>query len=146
MLSEDVEMYMYLSNAKRYYVSNDRTINLLMQGNVDMSATTGEEGGGFASGWGGKASDAEAGELVKKEKEVELFTVDKNKTRAGGSFFPCLNFNIFDLSKYDIFKSVGRKNYKHNCLYLALQSGGLSDIKLQELILTLRNRHVHKCD
>ena len=34
-------------------------------------------------------------------------------------------------------------NYKHNCLYLALQAGGLSDIKLQELILTLRNRHIH---
>ena len=39
-----------------------------------------------------------------------------------------------------------KSNYKHNCLYLVLQSGGLSDIKLQELILSLRNRHVHKCD
>ena len=44
------------------------------------------------------------------------------------------------------FKIVDRKNYKHNCSYLALQPGGLSDIKLQELILTLRNRHIHKCD
>ena len=44
------------------------------------------------------------------------------------------------------FKSVDRKEYKHNCLYFALESGGLSDIKLQELILTLRNRHIHKCD
>ena len=26
--------------------------------------------------------------------------VDKNKTRAGGSFFPYLNITIFDLSKY----------------------------------------------
>ena len=43
-------------------------------------------------------------------------------------------------------KIVDRRNYKHNCLYLALQSGGLSDIKLQELILSLRNRHIHKCD
>ena len=31
-------------------------------------------------------------------------------------------------------------------MYLALHSGGLSDIKLQELILTLRNRHIRKCD
>ena len=31
-------------------------------------------------------------------------------------------------------------------MYLALQSGRLSDIKLQELILTLRSRHIHKCD
>ena len=27
-----------------------------------------------------------------------------------------------------------------------LKAGGLSDIKLQELILTLRNRHIHKRD
>ena len=39
-----------------------------------------------------------------------------------------------------------QNNYKHNCLYLALQAGGLSDTKLQELILTLRSRHIHKCD
>ena len=38
------------------------------------------------------------------------------------------------------------KTIKHNCLYLALEAGGLSDIKLQELILTLRNRTIHKCD
>ena len=35
------------------------------------------------------------------------------------------------------FESVGRNDYKHNFLYLALQAGGLSDIKLQELILSL---------
>ena len=31
-------------------------------------------------------------------------------------------------------------------MYLALQAGGLSYIKLQHLILTLRNRTIHKCD
>ena len=44
------------------------------------------------------------------------------------------------------FKIVDGTNCKHNCLYLALQSGGLPTIKLQEIILTLRNRHIHKCD
>ena len=53
---------------------------------------------------------------------------------------------MFDLSKYGVFKSVDENSYKHNCLYLALQAGGLSDTKLQELRLTLRNRHIHKCD
>ena len=53
---------------------------------------------------------------------------------------------ISDTSKYGMFKTVDRNNYKHNWLYLALKAGGLSDIKLQELILTLRNRHIHKCD
>ena len=40
VLSEDVKMYMYLFNSKKYYALNDRTINLLMKGGSDMSATT----------------------------------------------------------------------------------------------------------
>ena len=91
-------------------------------------------------------SGAEAVGTVHKEKEVEMFIVVKNRTRAGGSFFPYLNITIFDLPKYGISKSVDKNNFKHNCLYLALRAGGLSDAKLQELILTLRNRHIHKCD
>ena len=43
-------------------------------------------------------------------------------------------------------KTVDRYNYKHNCLYLALKVGGLSDIKLQHLKLALRIRTIHKCD
>ena len=39
-----------------------------------------------------------------------------------------------------------KTNYNHNCVYLALQAGGLSDIKLQELISTLRNRTINECD
>ena len=140
VLSEDVKMYIYLFNPKRYYALNDRTISLLMKGTIDMSATSSETAEVITD------SDKEVVDLIANEKEAEFFIVDKNKTRAGGSFFPYLNINIFDLSKYGIFKSVDRNNYKHNCLYLALQAGGLSDIKLQELILTLRNRHVHKCD
>ena len=64
---------MYLSNAKRYYALNDRTISLLMKGNVDMGATTGETGEGDKNTF----SDAGAVETVKKEQEVELFIVGK---------------------------------------------------------------------
>ena len=142
VISEDVKMYMYLPTAKIYYALNDRTINLLMKGNIDMSATNGDD----ATDNPIKFSDAEAVETVHKEQEIEMFIVDTNKTRAGGSSFPYLNITIFDLSKYGVFKTVDRNNYKHNCLYLALQAGGLSDTNLQELILTLRNRHIHKCD
>ena len=109
MLSEDVKMYMYLPTAKIYYALNDRTINLLMKGSTDMSATTGEAGDDAEHGSPSTFSDAEAVETVKKEQEVELFTVG-NKTRAGGSFFPYLHITIFDLYKYGIFKSAGRKN------------------------------------
>ena len=133
-------MYMYLFNSKRYYALNDRTINLLMKGDIDMHATTSETAEVITD------SDKDVVDLLNVEQEVELFTVEKNKTRAGGSFFPYLNFTICGLSKYGMFNSVDRNNSKHNCLYLALQAGVLSYIKLQELILTLRNRHIHKCD
>ena len=64
---------MHLPTAKRYYALNDRTINLLMKGNIDMSATTGDgDGGGGNSNY---VSDAEAVETVYKEKEVEMFIV-----------------------------------------------------------------------
>ena len=46
----------------------------------------------------------------------------------------------------EFLKKNDRTNYNHNCLYLALEAGGLSDIKLQQLILTLRNRTINKCD
>ena len=119
---------------------NDRTTNLLMKGDIGMNATTSETAEVITD------SDKEVVYLMNIEQEVELFTIEKDKTRAGGSFFPYLNNTIVDVSKYGIFKSVDRTNYKHNCLYLALQAGELSYIKLQELILTLRNRHTHKCD
>ena len=128
VLSEEVKMYMYLPSAKRYYALNDRTINLLMKGKIDMSATNGEDETDNTI----TVSDAETVQAVHKEKEVEMFIVDKNRTRAGGSFFPYLNITIFDLSKYGIFKSVDKNNYKHNCLYLALQAGGLSYVKIKK--------------
>ena len=90
-------MYMYLFNSKRYYASNDRTINLLMKGDIDMSATTSESAEVITD------SDKEIVDLINGEQEVELFIVDKSKARAGGSFFPYLNITTFDLSKYGIF-------------------------------------------
>ena len=67
-------MYMHLPAAKRYYALNDRTLNLLMKGNVDMSATTGGSGVSYNRI---SISDLEADEPVKKETEVELFKVEK---------------------------------------------------------------------
>ena len=140
LLSEDVNMYMYLFNSKRYHALNDRTINLLLKGDIDMSARNSGTAEVITD------SDKEVADLIGVEQEVGLFIVEQNMTRAGWSFFPYLNITIFDLSKSGMFKTVGRNTYKHNCLHLALQAGGLSDIKLQELILSSRNRHIHTCD
>ena len=100
VLSEDVKMYMYLFNSKRYYDLNDRTINLLMKGDVDMSATTSETAEVITD------SDKEVVDSINVEQQIELFTVEKNKTRAGGSVFPYLNITIFELSKYGIFNML----------------------------------------
>ena len=65
MLSEDVKTYMYLPNANIYYALTDRTINLRMKGNVDMSASTDPSGPSHAN-YG--FSDAGVGEISTKEK------------------------------------------------------------------------------
>ena len=118
VLSEDVKLIMKLLTSERYYALNDRTIALLMKGDIDTSVIVDVEVIGM------RESDAEVKAIIEHETKVEIFIVDKNKTRAGGAFFPFLNNTIFDLSKYGIFKKVDRNNYKHNCLYLALKAGG----------------------
>ena len=122
ILSEDVKLYMKLFTANRYYALNDRTINMLSRGDVDMSATTGIPLG-FASMAASKTvSDAEVEELLDIETEGETFVVDKHKTRQGGAFFKYLNLSNLDLEKYGLFKYIDRNNYKHNCLHLALKA------------------------
>ena len=75
---------MKLLTANRYHALNERTIHLLSQGEVDMSATSAEFGAVPAPN---TASDAEVEELLDSETEVEFPVVGKNETRAGGAFF-----------------------------------------------------------
>ena len=70
VLSEDVKLYMKLLASNRYYALNDRTINLLMKGDIDMSAVVGEELEAIS------ISDAEVVSIIAQEKEVEFFVVD----------------------------------------------------------------------
>ena len=88
---------MKLLTSKRYHALNDRTINLLMKGGIDMSVVVGQEAVVDT------ISDAELVAIIVEEREVEFCVAYKNKTRAGGSFFPYINNTIFDLTKYDIF-------------------------------------------
>ena len=103
ILSEDVKLIMKLLTSERYYPLNDRTINLLMKGDIDMSVVVGEDLVKVG------VSDVETVAIIAQEKEVEIFVVNTGKTRAGGSFFPFINITIFDLSKYGIFKKVDKK-------------------------------------
>ena len=93
VLSEDVKLFMKLVTSNRYYAINDRTINLLMKGDIDMSVMVVEIEES-------SPSDKEITKILETETEVELFVVDKHKTRAGGAFFNCLNNTLFDFDKY----------------------------------------------
>ena len=86
---------MKLLTAHRYYALNDLTINMLSQGEVDMSAATSSD---FVPVPASKSvSDAEVEEFLDIDTEVETFVVDKHKTRQGGAFFKYLNLTNFDL-------------------------------------------------
>ena len=139
VLSDGLKLTMVLPSSNRYHALNDRAVNLLLKCKTDTNAIIGgPEEPTF--------SDAEIRGLIDQETEVSISVLSIEKSRTGGAFFSFLNKAIYDLTKYGIFESVDKHNYHHNCLYLALEAGGLSDIKLQELILTLRNRPIHKCD
>ena len=73
-VSEDVKLYMKLLTSNRYYALNDRTINLLLKGEIDMSATQSEEEQRKPT-----ASDEEIIDILDKETEVEVFRVEKIK-------------------------------------------------------------------
>ena len=72
MVSEDVKLYMKLLSSKRYYALNDRTINLLLKGEIDMSTT-------HTHAEKVSHSDAEIVTLLYEETEVEVFRVEKIK-------------------------------------------------------------------
>ena len=74
----------------RYYALNDRTIALLMKGDIDTSVIVDVEVTGM------RESDAEVKAIIEHETEVEIFVVDTNNARAGGAFFNCLNNTLFD--------------------------------------------------
>ena len=71
VLSECVKLYMELLTSKRYCALNDRTINLLMEGNIDTGATTSETAEGV------KESDSEGIDLFNIEKEAGFFIIEK---------------------------------------------------------------------
>ena len=101
MLSEDVTLYMNLLTANRYYALNDRTIHLLSQVEVDMSATSGVTLGFASMAAANNVSDADVQELLDSETEVETFVVDKHITRAGGAFFKYINLTLCNLEIMD---------------------------------------------
>ena len=104
--------------SNRYYALNDRTINLLMKGYIDMSAVTDSNSAEDSNS--NKERDGEVQEWLDTETNVEFFAFGKNKTRSGGAFFPYPSNTIYDLYEYGIFKTINKFKYQLNCLYLQL--------------------------
>ena len=69
------KMCMKLLTANRCYALNGRTVHLLSQGEVDMSAATGQASD--AHDVVAQSSDAEIEEVLGSETEVEISVVDK---------------------------------------------------------------------
>ena len=71
VLSEDVKLYMKLLPSKIHCASTDRTVNWLVKGDIDMSATTFEQAEGV------KESDSDVIDSLGVEKEVDFLQLRK---------------------------------------------------------------------
>ena len=77
VISEDVKVYMKFIDLKRYYALNDRIINLLLKGEIDMSSTYNGETKPPT------VSDQEIVDLLAEETNIEVFRVEKIKPGQG---------------------------------------------------------------
>ncbi len=77
--------------------------------------------------------------------EQYVRTENRQQRRVGG-FVRYLHNTPYDLSRYQLFSSFNIANYKENCLYVALQQCGLSQIQLNMIKSSVKNREVAKCD
>ena len=68
VLSEDVKRYMKFLTTKRYYALNDRTVNLFLKGDTDMSTTKPETAEVITD------SDKEVVDLINVEQEVGFYS------------------------------------------------------------------------
>ena len=68
VLSQDVKLFMILPKTNRHYALNDRTINVLMKGQIDENAVTGGEDDP-------EFSDVEMGNFIEQETEVSITVV-----------------------------------------------------------------------
>ena len=61
-------------------------------------------------------------------KKSDKLKSGKIKSSNGGGFFKHTNNTLFDLSRYGVFQSVEKDNYKINCLVRALENSGIKDV------------------
>lgn len=75
---------------------------------------------------------------------INFSTLKEKKNKPQGSFFKYYHALDCDLSRYDIYSKTP-ESYDNNCLYIALQSGGLSEEKLLKMRTFVRCGSVPTC-
>ena len=103
-LSNDVKLFMKRLTAERHYALNDRTINLLMKGNIDMTASTSMKDGGNDA----KGSDEDIVDLL----EIETNVSDNPKNNRQQSNSAIITWEVVSpflnrTNKYDFFQISG---------------------------------------
>lgn len=126
----------------KYYTLNDTTkqrlSNLIQEGTAIV-------GGGAV---GANPSDEEFYEEYADFEYIELEKIVPMNVyqMANGAFFQYTHLTNFDLTRYGLFKLIDAKNYKDTCLIYALKQGGLSDEKLDQIKIYVKNRNIPKKD
>jgi hypothetical protein len=133
-----------IDETERFFTLNQSNI----EGLIDALKTQQED---YAVG-GAHYSDAEFATVLSETTSLTITYPDysssdfnksgKIKTKKGGAFFKYLSLVEFDLTRYGVYKAVIPDNYKHNCLYKALENGGMSEEKLNRLTSFVVNRDV----
>ena len=79
------------------------------------------------------------GKLYEEEVEID----EDYREKPDGGFFPYINLSDIDLTIYQIFKSVEKKNYQDNCLvYACIQSKVFSEEEINHLRSMVKTRMV----
>jgi hypothetical protein len=75
---------------------------------------------------------------------ISLFEKTNKNKKDNGAFFKYIHKTHFDFTRYDIYDEV-LFDYQDNCLIIALENGGLSEEKLNELRIMSNSKNIPVC-
>ena len=140
-LAKQKGQWVFKSSNDKYYTLSDTTRHRLSHYLKSMDIVGGHyEQNSF--------SDAE---FLADFKVVDYYDIEyvekkhKNSTK-NGAFFKYINMTKFDFSRYGIFNNIDANNYNDTCLVDALRNGGLSEEKLEQVKLMVKNRNIPNKD
>ena len=86
-----------------------------------------------------KKRDPDTNEIYTEDIEVD----DSYRDSPEGSFFPYINLSPVDLSDFQIFHEINKKNYRDNCfVYACIQSGVFSEEEINHLRFFVQTKSI----